>query len=65
MGLENSFIPKSAYKIAQKSFKNFKLSIQNVVSTERDFAKKKNKKKNGYLCTSNGCIRFARYCGKI
>ena len=40
MGLEKSFISKNAYKIAQNSFKNFKLSIQNVVSTKRDFAKK-------------------------
>ena len=33
--------PKNAHKKAQKSSRNFKLSIRNVISTEKNFAKKK------------------------
>ena len=50
---------KENHKNAQKSSKNFKPSIHNVVSTGTNFAK---------ICLSDvpiGCVRFARYCGKM
>ena len=51
--------PKNAHKNAQKSSINFKRTIHNVVSTGTNFAK---------IWLSDvpiGCVRFARYCGKM
>ena len=48
--------PKNAHKIAQKSSKNFKPGIHNVVSTGTNF----------WLSdVPFGCVRFARYCDKM
>ena len=51
--------PKNAYKNAQKTSKNFKPSIHIGVNTGTNFAK------NITLYVSIGCVRLARYCGKL
>ena len=47
-------------KTQRKSSKNFKPSINNVDSTGTNFTKK-----NLAFYVPIGCVRFARYCGKI
>ena len=51
--------PQNAHKNAQKSSKTFKPSIHNVVSTGTNFAK------IWLTDVPTGCVRFARYCGKV
>ena len=51
--------PKKVHKNTHKSSKNFKPSVNNVVSTRMNFAK------NMPFYVPIGCARFARYCGKM
>ena len=49
----------NVHKNVQKSYKILKASIHNVLSTETNIVR---------ICLSlclTGCVRFARYCGKM
>ena len=50
--------PQTSSSEAQKNFRSFQPSVHNVFSIGTNFAKM-----TFYM--SSGCVRFARYCGKM